>query len=458
MPFQELGLMQPLLRAVADAGYTAPTPIQTKTIPTILAGRDVLGCAQTGTGKTGAFALPILHKLAETPSGTSPTPRNAGHGKRSNGRVDGNKGNKNRRRDSRPRALVLCPTRELATQIHDSFRDYGRHLPLRASAIFGGVGQVPQVRRLRAGVDIIVATPGRLLDLIGQGLIDLGAIEMLVLDEADRMLDMGFVNDIRKVIARLPESRQTLFFSATMPPEIKRLAASILREPTFVKVAPVSSTVDTIAQHVYHVGKRDKSTLLHRLLDREQMRRTLVFTRTKHGADKLVRNLRRGGVEAHAIHGNKSQTARTRALAAFKAGRTPVLVATDIASRGLDVDEITHVINFDMPGDAETYVHRIGRTARAGASGTALSFCDYEESTTLRAIERLIDQRLSVAKTDPDLALPALAPKPPKGGWGGRGSHKSGAPSGKRRAASGSASSPRGRRRSRSRRPRQAAR
>lgn len=454
MSFHDLGLNEPILRAVAEERYATPTPIQTKTIPTILAGRDVLGCAQTGTGKTGAFALPILHKLAEAlPSGEK-THRNVSNCKRSKrGRDSGSAG----QRLVRPRALILCPTRELATQIHDSFTAYGRHLPLRATAIFGGVGQSPQVRQLRAGVDIVVATPGRLLDLIGQGLVDLGAIEVLVLDEADRMLDMGFINDIRKIIARMPRERQTLLLSATMPAEIKHLADSILREPVFVQVSPPSSTVETIAQSVFHVAKRDKSTLLRRLLRRGEVKRTLVFTRTKHGADKLLRDLRGSGVQAHAIHGNKSQTARTSALAGFKSGRTTVLIATDIASRGLDVDEITHVINFDMPNDAETYVHRIGRTARAGASGTALSFCDYEELSTLRAIERLIDKTISVETTEPDLALRPLAPKPPQSVWGGNGSQGSGGSEHTRRRSSrsNSAGTQRGRRRSRSRRTRQ---
>jgi ATP-dependent RNA helicase RhlE len=376
MTFAELRLSEPIVRAVADAGYTAPTPIQSQSIPPVLAGRDLLGCAQTGTGKTGAFALPILHRLA-------PSKRRS-HANRTT-------------RDIRPRGLILCPTRELASQIEQSLETYGRHLPLRHTAIFGGVSQVKQVRALRAGVDIVVATPGRLLDLLGQKCIDLSAIEILVLDEADRMLDMGFIRDIRRLIEFVPQQRQTLLFSATMPGEIRRLADAILNDAVSVQVDPVASTAEAISQHVYHVAKKDKAALLVRVINEHAMQRTLVFTRTKHGADKLVRVLGKSGIDASAIHGNKTQGARTRALTGFKNGRTPVLVATDIASRGIDVDEITHVINFDIPNEAETYVHRIGRTARAGSSGVALSFCDGEERKDLRAIERLIDRSLEVA-------------------------------------------------------------
>ncbi len=391
MSFKELRLAEPIVRAVAAEGYTTPTPIQTKAIPEVLAGKDVLGCAQTGTGKTGAFAMPILHRLATSPA----TP-----GKR----------DRKRPRAGRPRALVLCPTRELATQIFESFRTYGRNLPLRHAVVFGGVSQARQVRDLRAGIDVLVATPGRLLDLIGQGLIDLGAVEVLVLDEADRMLDMGFIQDIRRIVDRLPARRQGLLFSATMPVEIRRLANTILNQPVFVQVAPAASTADAITESVYLVARKDKATLLARLLRREAVERTLVFTRTKYGADKLVKTLRRSGIAAEAIHGNKNQNARTRALHDFKSGRTPVLVATDIASRGIDIDEITHVVNFDMPNIAETYIHRIGRTARAGASGIALSFCDHEELDHLRAIERLIGRRLDVNENESDLVFDAPTP------------------------------------------------
>ncbi|MCP3904873.1 MAG: DEAD/DEAH box helicase [Planctomycetes bacterium] len=395
MRFDELRLAEPIVRAVATEGYTTPTPIQIKAIPPALAGLDVLGCARTGTGKTAAFALPILHRLA-------------GHAARS-----GRHPRKGAARGTRPRALILCPTRELATQIYESFVAYGCGLHLRHTAIFGGVNQAGQVRKLHAGVDVIVATPGRLLDLMNQGFVDLRAIEVLVLDEADRMLDMGFIRDIRKIVGSLPVRRQNLLFSATMPDEIRRLADSMLRDPVFVKAAPVASTAEAVSQSVYHVGKKNKPVLLERLLRHDAMERTLIFTRTKHGADRLVKVLRRSGVEAAAIHGNKSQGARTRALDGFKSGDTPILVATDIAARGIDVDEITHVVNYDLPNIPETYVHRIGRTARAGATGVAVSFCDHEELDHLRAIERLTKVKLEVVASEPDLALeaPAASPK-----------------------------------------------
>ncbi len=386
MSFHDLRLSEPIVRAISAQGYQRPTPIQAQAIPQALRGRDVLGCAQTGTGKTGAFALPILHRLASTPVPSAP---------------------------GQPRALVLCPTRELASQIFESFCAYGRNLPLRHTVVFGGVGKGNQVRNLRRGVDVLVATPGRLLDLIGDGAIDLSRVETLVLDEADQMLDMGFIHDIRKVVRLLPERRQTLFFSATMPTEIRSLADSILRKPVFVEAERVGSTVEAIDQSVYHVVKKNKPELLGRLLRDERMERTLVFSRTKHGADKLVKVLRRVGVEAAAIHGNKSQNARTRALASFKRGRTRVLVATDIASRGIDVDGVTHVVNYDVPNVPESYVHRIGRTARAGASGVAVSFCDYAELSDLRAIERLIKQRLTVVEAHSELLhdAPEHAPR-----------------------------------------------
>ncbi len=401
MKFTDLRLAEPIVRAVAAEGYETPTPIQAKAIPEALSGNDVLGCAQTGTGKTGAFALPILHMLAANPGPTAP---------------------------GQPRALILCPTRELASQIHESFRVYGRGLKLHSTAVFGGVGKGNQIRNLRRGVDILVATPGRLFDLMSDGFIDLSRVETLVLDEADQMLDMGFIHDIRKVVQMIPESRQTLFFSATMPKEIRRLADAILRDPVFVEAAPVATTADSIEQSVFFVTKKNKPELLSRLLSSEYMGRTLVFSRTKHGADKLVKGLRKTGVRADAIHGNKSQNARTRALDAFKAGRTHVLVATDIASRGIDVDAVTHVINYDIPNVPESYVHRIGRTARAGASGIAVSFCDYDEVSDLRMIERLIKQRLNVVENHAELLFQAPDPGQRTGGQGQSrgGGHSSG--------------------------------
>lgn len=385
MSFSELRLSEPIVRAIALQGYQTPTPIQAKAIPHILAAADVLGCAQTGTGKTGAFAMPILHRLHASADGPSRRLRKGAH-------------------HGSPRALVLCPTRELATQIFESFRTYGQHAGLRHCVVFGGVNQGRQVRSLQSGVDVLVATPGRLLDLMEQGFIDLSAVEILVLDEADRMLDMGFIKDIRKVVDRMPTKRQTLLFSATMPGEIRALADSILHKPVMVQVAPVASTAQTITQQVYHVSRGNKPRLIERLLNERNMGRTLIFTRTKFGADKLAKLLFRSGIGAEAIHGNKNQNARTRALAGFKSGRTPVLVATDIASRGIDVDDVRHVINYDMPHEPETYVHRIGRTARAGASGVAISFCDAEEVNDLRAIQRLTDIELTVMLDAADLS------------------------------------------------------
>jgi ATP-dependent RNA helicase RhlE len=372
--FASLGLIAPLCRAVAAAGYHTPTPIQARAIPLLLAGRDVFGCAQTGTGKTAAFALPILDRMART--------------RRAAGRHG-------------PRVLVLAPTRELATQIADGFRGYGRHLPIECGVVFGGVGQQSQVDALRRGADVIVATPGRLLDLMGQRRAPLDAVEVLVLDEADRMLDMGFIDPIRRIVAALPRTRQNLMFSATMPREIRKLADSILNDPADVAVAPVASTADKVAQWVLHVRTPDKRALLGEVLRDPTMKRVLLFSRTKHGANRLADQLAHRGVTAAAIHGNKSQGARQQALAAFKTGRTRVLVATDIAARGIDVDGITHVINFEMPHEPETYVHRIGRTARAGAEGVALSFCDTAEQPALRAIERLIRKPLRVVEGHP---------------------------------------------------------
>jgi ATP-dependent RNA helicase RhlE len=380
MQFSDLKLIEPILRAVAAEGYDVPTPIQEQAIPHVLEGRDLLGCAQTGTGKTAAFALPILQRLAE--GAQSQAAR-------------------------RPiRVLVLTPTRELAAQIDESFATYGRHLRLRHTVIFGGVSQRPQEQALAAGPDILVATPGRLLDLCSQGKVSLRDLQIFVLDEADRMLDMGFIHDVRRIIALLPERRQTLFFSATMPPDIQELSARILVNPARVAVTPVASTAEKIRQSVCFVDGADKRALLERVLGDPAIKRALVFTRTKHGANRVAAQLARARIGAEAIHGNKSQNARERALASFKRGDTRVLVATDIAARGIDVEGISHVINFDLPEVPESYVHRIGRTARAGASGEALSFCNGEERPLLYAIERLIRMRIPVAA---DLGLPAGA-------------------------------------------------
>ncbi len=363
--FENMNLIKPLLSAVAQCGYQNPTPIQRETIPPVLEGRDVLGCAQTGTGKTAAFALPILQRLMEN------------------------------KPDGRPiRALVLTPTRELALQIYENFTAYGKKLPLRSCVIFGGVGQQPQVDALRKGVDILVATPGRLNDLIGQGHISLVKLEIFVLDEADRMLDMGFIHDVKRVIAQLPKVRQTLFFSATMPQDVETLALSILTNPVTVKVDPVSSTVDTIRQYLYMVDKANKKHLLADLLNKPNVESALVFTRTKHGADRVVRELSRAGIAAKAIHGDKSQGARQEALSQFKKGKIHVLVATDIAARGIDIAGLSHVFNYDLPNEPEAYVHRIGRTGRAGHEGVAISFCCIDEEKQLKDIEKLINKKL----------------------------------------------------------------
>lgn len=372
--FETLGLIEPLLKAVSDSGYQIPTPIQVQAIPKLLEGRDLLGCAQTGTGKTGAFALPILQQLARHPKKAQPR---------------------------RPRALILTPTRELAVQIHDSFCTYGKHLGMHFGMVFGGVGQGLQVKALRQGLDVLAATPGRLLDLMGQGHLDLSALEIFVLDEADRMLDMGFVRDIRRVIEELPPKRQNLFFSATMPAEIERLAGTMLVNPVRIEVSPVSSTAEKIDQQVMFVDRDRKKDLLKHILEDHSIYRVIIFTRTKHGADNVSGVLEAAGIEAQSIHGNKSQNARQRALESFRSGETRVLVATDIAARGIDIDEISHVINFEIPNCPEDYVHRIGRTARAGASGTAISLCAGEERGFLRAIERLIGREIRVNQEQP---------------------------------------------------------
>ena len=381
MTFNELNLSAPVLRAVAQAGYESPSPIQAAAIPPVLAGRDLMGCAQTGTGKTAAFALPMLDRL------TASAPRKKGA----------------------ICALILTPTRELALQIGESFEAYGKYLTLRNTVIFGGVGQAPQVAALKKGVDILIACPGRLNDLVGQGLLDLSNIEIFVLDEADRMLDMGFVHDVKKVIAKLPRQRQNLMFSATMPKEIEQLAAGILHDPAFVKVDPVSSTVDRIQQSLYFVEKGNKKFLLPWLIKnlKPEVVNALVFSRTKHGADKIAKDLNKQGIPAAAIHGNKSQTARVTALEDFKAGKTRVLVATDIAARGIDISELSHVFNYDLPEVPETYVHRIGRTARAGADGTAISFCAPEEKEYLAGIEKLNRRQIPVVSGHPWDGVPA---------------------------------------------------
>ena len=373
MSFEQLQLIEPILQALKAEGYTTPTPIQEQSIPVILKRNDLLGCAQTGTGKTAAFAIPILQLLQEE-------------------KVSGPK---------QIRALVLTPTRELAIQIDESFAAYGKQLNLRHLVVYGGVSQLAQTNALRNGVDILIATPGRLLDLIDQRYISLQHIKMFVLDEADRMLDMGFIHDVKKLITKLPAKRQTLFFSATMPPEISRLAETILSNPVKVAITPVATTAEKVTQGLYFVDRNDKRSLLMHILKNSEVKSALVFTRTKHGADKVVKDLNRANIQAEAIHGNKSQMARQRALTLFKTGRIRVLVATDIAARGIDVEDLTHVINYELPNIPETYVHRIGRTGRAGASGIALSFCDAEEREYLRDINKLIGKAIPVIEDNP---------------------------------------------------------
>jgi ATP-dependent RNA helicase RhlE len=408
MSFESLHLIEPILKALKEEGYTNPTPIQAQSIPIVLRGTDLLGCAQTGTGKTAAFTLPIIQLLEE---------------------------NKSFQKNKKVRALIVTPTRELAIQIGESFRAYARHTDLKYAVIFGGVGQSPQVSAIRSGADVVIATPGRLLDLMNQRLLSIADVEYFVLDEADRMLDMGFIHDVKKLLAALPHKRQSLFFSATMPPEIVKLSGSILRNPASVSVTPVSSTVEIINQSVYFVDKGNKNDLLLDILQDTSIKTALVFTRSKHGADKVVKVLLKASIRAEAIHGNKSQNARQSALKNFKAQTTRVLVATDIAARGIDIDELEYVINFELSNIAETYVHRIGRTGRAGAKGAAISFCDIEEKAYLKDIEKLIGKKIPVVEAHKYpmrvLHVEKAAKKPqgpPRNGGGGNGAPRSGAP------------------------------
>jgi len=388
--FSEFKLLEPLNRAIRDIGYSVPTPVQVQSIPPLMAGRDLLGCAQTGTGKTAAFALPILQHMATV------------RGQRRKGYV---------------RALIVTPTRELAAQIDQSMKDYSRYTNVTGAVIFGGVGQNPQVKALDRGIDILVATPGRLLDLMNQGHVRLDSVEIFVLDEADRMLDMGFLPDIKRILAKLPAKRQTMFFSATLPPDIIKLARTMVRDPVSVNVTPDIPVVELIDQRLMFVERKDKTALLERLLRQEPDGKMLVFSRTKHGANKIVRILERAGIRALGIHGNKAQNARTKALEDFRSGRVRVLVATDIAARGIDVEGITHVINFDIPNVPETYIHRIGRTARAGNAGISVSFCDSEERAYIRDIEKLLKHPIPVVRDQPfhsDAASKSTAPPAPQ--------------------------------------------
>ena len=404
MTFADLGLIDPLLRAVAAAGYETPTPIQRAAIPSVVAGRDLLGCAQTGTGKTAAFALPVLQRIDAT-AGDDPAIR----------------------------ALILTPTRELAAQIGESFATYGANLDLWHTVIFGGVKENPQIAELKRGIDVLVATPGRLLDLMGQGHVNLKRVEIFVLDEADRMLDMGFLPDVKRVVKALPEQRQTLFFSATMPPVIRELAESLLKDPVSVAVAPVSSATELVTQQAFFVDRADKRSLLVDLLKRPEVTRTLVFTRTKHGANRIVEHLDKANIQAAAIHGNKSQNARTRAMDGFRDGTLPVLVATDLAARGIDVSGVSHVINYDLPNVPETYVHRIGRTGRAEETGVAWALCEDDDRPFLADIERLMKRHVDRVEDHP---YPPQRPLPPitdlqsrpsgGGGGGGGGGGRSG--------------------------------
>lgn len=386
LSFEKLNLIQPLLKALNNSGYTSPTPIQEQAIPVILAKKDLLGCAQTGTGKTAAFALPLIQLMVQ---------------ERGTQKVKG------------IRALVLAPTRELAIQVADNFGKYGKHTGIRHTVIFGGVSQHQQTQILRRGVDVLIATPGRLLDLVIQGHISLQTIQYLVLDEADRMLDMGFINDIRKILSRVPETRQTIFFSATMPDEVQHLVNSILRNPVRIEVTPVSSAGVNIDQSVYFVEKSDKRALLKHIITEKDMENVLVFTRTKHGADKVAHDLNRAGITAEALHGNKSQNARQRALSNFKQRTTRVLVATDIAARGIDVRDLPFVINYELPDCAETYVHRIGRTGRAGAKGEALTFCDSNERDQLKDIRKISKTAINVVDGHPFVSTSTAPSQPP---------------------------------------------
>ncbi|MBE3084855.1 MAG: DEAD/DEAH box helicase [Bacteroidetes bacterium] len=391
MHFESLNIIEPILKSLKEEGYTIPTPIQVQAIPIVLRGIDLIGCAQTGTGKTAAFAVPILQLLSN---------------------------NKSFDKKRKIRSLIVTPTRELAIQIEESFKAYGRYTGLTCTVVFGGVHQNPQTTALRNGVDILVATPGRLLDLMNQGYISLKDVEIFVLDEADRMLDMGFIHDVRRIIAALPQKRQSLFFSATMPPEIVKLAGSIVYKPVKVEVTPSASTVEIVNQFVYFIDKGNKNALLIDLLQDENIKTALVFTRTKFGADKVVKVLKKKNISAEAIHGNKAQNARQRALSNFKAQTTRVLVATDIAARGIDVDDLEYVINYEIPNISETYVHRIGRTGRAGANGTAISFCDAEEKAYLWDIEKLITKKIQVVDNHPFPLIdhnPVKAPKQQRG-------------------------------------------
>jgi len=416
--FADLALTAPLMQAVQESGYERPTPIQARAIPHLLAGRDLLGLAQTGTGKTAAFVLPILQRLMESKKRAAPKSM---------------------------RALILTPTRELAVQIRDSLKTYGKHLPIRSTQIFGGVGQNPQVEALRKGIDVVVATPGRLIDLIQQGHVKLESAEVFVLDEADRMLDMGFIRDIRRITPLLPKTRQTLLFSATMPNDVADLAKGLLKDPVRVEVVPQSTTAERIDQRLFYVARGHKRALLAKLLGEPEMRRAIVFTRTKHGANRLAEQLEKDGFVTAAIHGNKSQGARQQALNSFKNGQVKVLVATDIAARGIDVDDISHIVNYELPMEPEAYVHRIGRTARAGASGIALSFCDGEERGLLRDIERVIRAKLPVVEDHPfvgaveDAAQRAAAGEglPLRHRGGSRGQHQGRPGQGARKSSGG---------------------
>lgn len=406
MTFKELNLTAPILKAIDRQNYTTPTPIQQKAIPFLLQKRDLIGCAQTGTGKTAAFALPILQNLASE-------------------------------RGKFIKALILTPTRELAIQIQENFEDYGANLSLRCTVIFGGVSQVPQVERLQRGTDILIATPGRLCDLMNQGYVDISQIQIFVLDEADRMLDMGFIHDVKKVLRALPKNRQTLLFSATMPTEIEALAKTILHEPVTVKVDPVTSTAASVQQYVYLIDKGNKRHLLKKLLRARDVGSALVFTRTKHAADKVVKELAKAGMVAMAIHGNKGQTARQTALKRFKSGDIKILVATDIAARGIDIPELSHVFNYELPNEPETYIHRIGRTGRAGLGGIAVSFCDYDEIPYLKDIEKLMGHTVPIEKSEWPMMILEKSEKTPQKRYGAGRAHTTAAVKPKRSRASG---------------------